>query len=101
MADEVLARHVDVVEKRLAELGAAGELAQRANADTGASHVDDETTDASVLRCGGIGPSQEHAERRKLSVTGPHFLPVDAKAVTVALGARTQRSQVGSGVGFG
>ena len=55
LADQVLARHLDVGEEHLGEVGRAGEVAERPDLDAGRVHVDDQQRDALVLRRVGIG----------------------------------------------
>jgi hypothetical protein len=51
LADPVGDRHPDVVEEDLGEVGAAGEVAQRADGDPGRVRVDEQVRSASRARC--------------------------------------------------
>ena len=66
-ADEVLARHHDVGEEHLGEVGRAGDVAQRPDLDARRVHVDDQQADALVLRHVGVGAHVAEALLRRSS----------------------------------
>jgi hypothetical protein len=99
LADHIGARDPDGVEEDLVEIGGARHLAQRANVDARASHVEDERRNAR-------GAKHGFGARQKISVVGPlrpgapHLLPGDQIVVAVAFGLGPQRGQIAAGLGF-
>src|SRR5262249_26892316 len=100
LADDVRPGNADGVEEDLAELRRAGELAEGADADPGALHVQDEVGEAAVLREGGVGAGEEGAAARDLRVARPDLLPGDDEVVAVELGARPHGREIAARVGL-
>src|SRR5437870_2375598 len=100
LADHVRARHAHGVEEDLAELGRAGQLAERADRDARALHVEDEVGEPAVLGRRRIGAREQDRPAGELRVARPHLLAGHDEAVAVGLGARPQRGQVAPGAGL-
>ena len=64
-ADEVLDRHLDLVEEDLVELALTGHLAQRADLDALRRHRDRQHRDPLVRRRVRVGPHQRDAQSAK------------------------------------
>src|SRR5207302_11450529 len=94
VADDVLGRNLDVGEEDLGELGAAGDLLQRAYLDALRAHVEDEVRDALVLGHVRFRARQQDAEGGVCPEAGPDFLAVDRPVIALAYGARLQTGQV-------
>ena len=74
VADPVGHRHPDLVEEQLAELGRAGDGAQRPDVDAGAVHGQDQPRDAPVAAVLGPGAHQQLAVVGHLGVRRPDLL---------------------------
>ena len=86
LTDEVLARHDDIGEEHLGELGLAVDVAERSRVDPGRVHVDDEQRDATVLRRRRVGAHVAEALVGDGRVARPDLLTVDDEFVVVHLG---------------
>src|SRR5204863_27590 len=91
---QVRARHAHVLEEDLVEAGVARHLHERAHADAGRLHVDQEVGDAGVLGRVGVGAHQAEHPVGVLRVGGPYLLPVHDELVAAELRARAERRQV-------
>ncbi len=96
VADAVRHRDPDVGEEHLGELRAAEHRLERPHLDAGQVHRQDQPRDAAVLRRVGIGAHEELADVGDLAERAPDLLAVQDVVVTVALGARAQRREVGA-----
>src|SRR5207245_1228809 len=83
-----------VREEDLVEAGVARHLHERAHADSGRPHVDQDVGDAGVLGRVRVGAHQTEHPVRVLRVGGPHLLPVHHEGVAAQLRARAERGQV-------
>ncbi len=100
LADEVAAGHAHAVERDLAEVAVGRHVDDRADADAGRVHVDDELGQSGVLRRVRVGPSDQVAPVREGGAARPHLLTVDDPVVAVAYRPRPQRRDVAAGVGL-
>jgi len=78
-----------------------GEKRHRLGLDAGRLHVDDEHGDAGVLGSIGIRSRRQPDVVGVAGQTGEDLLAVDHVLVTVALGPRRERREIGAGAGFG
>ena len=101
LADQVLDRHLHVVEEHLVDLVAAVDGQDRAHGDAGRLHVDQQERDAFLLLRRRIGAHQAEDPVGVLRQRGPGLLAVDDVVVAVALGRGLQRGEVGAGAGLG
>src|SRR5207249_2898211 len=101
LAEEVLARHADGLEEDLVELRLARHLAERADRDARALHVEEQAGDALAAAGLGVGPAEEHAPVGVLRERRPHLLAGHLEVVVLGKRGRAQRRQVGAGAGLG
>src|SRR5262249_58278252 len=76
----------------------AGQLAERADRDPGALHVEDEVGEAVMPARGGVGAGEEDRPLRVLCPARPDLLAGHAEAVAVGLGERADRGEVAAGI---
>jgi hypothetical protein len=95
LADEVLGRHPDIVEKHLVQMMAAVDRNDRTHRDARRLHVDQQERDALLppLRRG-VGAHQAKAPIGMMRGRGPDLLAVDDVIVAVMPCRRLQRSEV-------
>src|ERR1700722_3684875 len=74
-ADPLRIADEEAVDEHLAELGVAGDLAQRADVDLRGSHVADESGEARMLRHVWIGSRQDQPPAGLTGKPGPRLLP--------------------------
>ncbi len=82
-ADQVRAGHAHIFKKDLVELGVAGHLHQRPQAEAGRLHIDHQTADALVLGGVRIGAHKQLDVVGAVGKAGPDFLAVDHKIVAL------------------
>src|SRR2546421_9094405 len=93
-AHEVVARDDEVTQEHLGEVRGAADVPQRPDVDAGRVHVEDEETDALVLRRARIGPHVAEAFLRRHRVARPHLLTVHDEMVVVHFGPGGQARKV-------
>ena len=93
LAQQVLARHDDVGEEHLVEVGmvAVHQARERPGVDAGRVHVEQEHADAAVLRCIRIGAHEADAAVGVVRAAGPDLLAVHDEVVVEHLGPGRQR----------
>ncbi len=101
LADQVLARHPDVLEPDLVDLVAAVDQLDRPDLDPLGLHVDEQHRDAGLLLHVGVGADQGEDPVAVLAERGPRLLAVDDPVVAVLDRGGAQPGQVGAGVGLG
>ena len=101
LADQVLDRHLDVVEEHLVDLASAVHGLDRAHGDAWRLHVDQDEGDAELLLGGGIGAAQAEDPVGVLRQRGPGLLAVDDVVVALAHGRGLEAGEVGAGAGLG
>src|SRR5262245_1734093 len=102
LADEVLGRHLDVVEEHLVEVEVVGpdDRPERPPGQPRAVGRDHQATDALVLGRLGIGADEGQDHVGVVRPRRPHLLPVHDEAVAVERRPGPQPGQVGPGVGL-
>ena len=102
LADQVLGRHLDVVEEHLVEVEVVGrhDRAERPAGQAGAVGRDHQGADALVLGRVGVGADEGEDDVGVVRPRGPHLLPVDDEPVAVEDRPGAQAGQVGAGVGL-
>src|SRR5205823_9987696 len=93
-SDDVLDRHLDVVEKSLVELTVTGHLPEGPHVNAFGCHGDGEHGDALALGSVGIGTHQSDAPVGELGAGRPDLLPRDHIYVAVSFGARRQAGKI-------
>ena len=101
LADQILDRHLDIVEEHLVDFGSAIDGLDRAHRDALRLHVEHDEGDAHLLLGRRIGTAQAEDHVGILRERGPGLLAVDDVFVTLALGLGLERSEVGAGTGLG
>ena len=100
--DEVLGRHLDVVEEHLVEVDVVrgDDRAERPPGEAG--HVGGHQHAADALVLGGVGVGAHEGEDHVgvVGAGGPHLLAVDDDAVAVDHAPGAQAAEVGAGVGL-
>ena len=97
-ADDVLLRAANVGEEHLVELLGAVDLPYRPDLDSLLPHGHQQVRDPGVLGHVGVGPGQQEDVVGVLGLGGPDLLAVDDPLVSVELGPRLERGQVGAGI---
>src|SRR5579872_5868 len=100
LADEVLLRHLHIFEENLVKIRVAGDLYQRPHRHTRAMHIDEDVTDALVLRGRWIGAREQDAHVGVMRIRGPYLLSVDDEVVAFLDRTRLQRRHIGTGAGL-
>src|SRR5436309_8240939 len=100
LADHVRARHAHGVEEDLADLGRAGQLAERADRDARALHIENEVGEAAVLGQRRVGAGEQDRPPGELRVARPHLLAGHHEPVAVGLRAGAERGQVAARAGL-
>ena len=100
LADAVLDGDLDTVEEDLAEPRVAGHVAQRTHGHAGCVRIDQQVGDAGAARVRTTGAHQAEEDVGDVGARAPHLLPADDVVVTVANRSRTERREVGTGVGL-
>src|SRR5581483_3357039 len=101
LADEVLLRHAHVVEEDLVEVVVVRHVDERTDGDAWGLHIDDEVTNALVLRRVGVRAREQDHVLGDVRAGGPDLLAVDDVVVAVLDGPRLHGGEVGAGAGFG
>src|SRR5581483_9509227 len=99
-ADDVLLGATGVREEHLVELRRAVGLHDGTDLDAVLLHRHEQVADAGVLRRVRVRARQEEDVVGVLRLRRPDLLPVDDPLVTVELGARLERREIGTGVGL-
>ncbi len=100
-ADDVGLGNLHIVEENLVELGVPGYLHQRPNLDAVGVHVDQQVSDAFVLRRVRIGANNENAEIGDVSEARPHLLSVNDVVIAGIFSSCSQRGQIAARPGLG
>ena len=99
-ADEVLLRHFDVVEERLAERRRAADQTDRRRGDAGRLHIEQQEADAFVLRHVEVGAHETEDPIRFVGVRRPDLRAVHEVIVAHVFGARAQAGEIRTGARF-
>ena len=100
LADQVLGRHLDVVEEHLVDLASAVHGLDRAHGDALGLHVDEQEGDAELLLGAGIGAAEAEDPVGILRQRGPGLLAVDDVVVALAHRRALEAGEVGAGAGL-
>jgi hypothetical protein len=98
LADEVACGHAHAFEERLAERGRPADEANGPDADAGRAHVDEEETDALVLRRLEIGAHEAEHPVGEVRVRRPDLASIDHVRVAVEHRARPKAGEVRPGI---
>src|SRR5690348_2942004 len=102
LADEVLGRHLDVVEEHLVDFAPAIHGHDGADGDARRLHVDEQEGDALLLLLGaGIGAHQVEDPIGEMRRGRPDLLAVDDVVVAIAYRLGPERGEVGTGARLG
>ena len=101
LADDLVLRHLHVVEEGLAEGRIAGDEQDRPGRDAGARHVEQEEADPLMLGRGGIGADQAEDPVGLVGIAGPDLLAVDQPMIALVLAFGLQAGEVGAGARLG
>ncbi|CAM2160807.1 hypothetical protein PT2222_90024 [Paraburkholderia tropica] len=105
LADEVLDRHLHVLEEHFVDLMVFVERDDRTHGNARRLHVDQQERNAFLLLRGGVGAHEAEHHVGVLAERGPGLLAIHdvmvARRVLDTNGARAQRSEIGTGTGFG
>src|SRR5205085_11489399 len=94
LAEQVLARHLDVREEDLVELRVAGDLTKRAHLDARCMHVRDHVREPGVPLGARIAAADEDAVIRDVRVRRPDLLAVDEEVPVLRFDARSRSSTI-------
>ena len=101
LADQVLDRHLDLVEEHLVHLMPAVHGLDRAHGDAGRLHVDQQERDAELLLGRGVRAAEAEDPVGVLRQRGPGLLAVDDVVVALAHRRGLEAGEVGAGAGLG
>src|SRR5215470_1015409 len=87
-AYQIVAGDTHIFKKDFIEFRLPSDLLERSDGDTWTLHIHDKTKQPLVFGHCRIGASQHKAKDRIVSITRPHFLPVNDELVTVLNSAR-------------
>ena len=76
---QIVTGDTHIFKKDLIEFRLPGDLLERSDGDAGTVHIHDKTGQPLVFGHGRIGAGQQKAKGRIVSITRPHFLPVNAR----------------------
>ena len=100
LADEIVERHLHVLEEDFVDLVIFVERDDRTHGDARRLHVDQEERDALLLFRGRIGAHEAEHHVGVLAERRPGLLAVDDVVIALAIGARSERREIGAGAGF-
>src|SRR5204863_5993064 len=100
LADELVGRHLDVVEPDLVDLVLAVHGDDRPHRDAWALHVDEQEADAGLRLAVARGAHEAEDPVAVLAERGPGLLAVDDVLVAAPLCLGLQRSEVGARAGL-
>ncbi|CAB4786239.1 unannotated protein [freshwater metagenome] len=82
--------HLDIGEEDFVKFGFPSHLFERANVNTGQTHVQKEETDAFMFGCILIGARHQNSPVAVSPARTPNFLAVDDETITITFGLSAQ-----------